>query len=84
LTLRADLAWSHAFDILTPSQNVALATGPGFAVLGAPLATDAAALQLGLDLVLTPEALVTLGYDGSLSNRGQSHAIRGGLNWRIR
>ena len=49
--------------------------------LGTPLGTDAATIDLGLDLAVTPQLLVSFGYDGNLSDRGQSHAVRGGLAW---
>lgn len=55
----------------------------GFIVQGAPIGSDAAALQLGFDLAIVPGANFSAGYDGTFSGRGQSHAIRGGLNWRF-
>jgi outer membrane autotransporter protein len=83
LTPRADIAWTHGFDVTAPGQVVTLGTGQSFTVLGAPNGMDAAALQLGFDLTLAPNAMLSVGYDGLLSGRGQSHAIRGGLNWRF-
>jgi autotransporter-associated beta strand protein len=83
LTPRADIAWSHGFDVTAPGQRVTLGTGQSFTVLGTPIGMDAAALQLGFDLQLVPQALLSVGYDGLLSGRGQSHALRGGLNWRF-
>jgi outer membrane autotransporter protein len=83
LTPRADIGWSHAFSMLTPSQSLNFSSGPGFAIRGAPLGTDAAMIQFGLDLAITPQALLSLGYDGTFYGRGQSHAFRGGLNWQF-
>ena len=83
LDLHGDLGWSHALEDLTPGQLVSFATGRSFTLLGVPLGSDAATLQFGLDLAVAPAALLTLGYDASLSNRGSSHAIRGGLVWRF-
>jgi outer membrane autotransporter protein len=76
------VGWSHAFDAVTPGQMLTFSsTGSSFAVLGTPLGTDAATIDLGLDLAVTPQLLVSFGYDGNLSDRGQSHAVRGGLAW---
>ncbi|MBV9549870.1 MAG: autotransporter domain-containing protein, partial [Alphaproteobacteria bacterium] len=83
LSLHADLGWSHALEGRTPAQIAAFATGQSFTVTGVPLGSDAATVQLGLDYAIDPAATFSFGYDGSLSNRGSSHAIRGGLNWRM-
>jgi autotransporter-associated beta strand protein len=83
LTPRIDIGWNHAFDAAAPAQSLAFATGAGFTVLGAPLGSDAAALQLGFDLTIVPGANLLVGYDGSFSGRGESHGVRGGLNWRF-
>jgi uncharacterized protein with beta-barrel porin domain len=58
-------------------------TGRSFNILGATLGQDAAAVELGLDLKLTPQAVISLGYEGNFSGRGQSHAIRGCFDWRF-
>jgi outer membrane autotransporter protein len=81
--LHADLGWNHALEGRTPAQAVAFATGQSFTVLGVPFGSDAAALQLGLDLLLAPDATLSVGYDGYLSSRGSSHALRGGLSLRF-
>jgi autotransporter-associated beta strand protein len=83
LTPRADIAWSHALDAMAAAQSVSLSTGRSFTVLGAPIGTDAAAIQLGLDLAIAPDALFSVGYDGFFSNRGQSNAVRGGFRWKF-
>jgi outer membrane autotransporter protein len=83
LTPRIDIGWAHAFDAATPLQRLSFPTLQSFTVAGAPTGSDAAALQLGLDLTIMPGATLSAGYDGTFSNRGQSHALRGGLNWRF-
>jgi uncharacterized protein with beta-barrel porin domain len=81
--LVADLGWSHALADRTAAQAVAFSSGRAFTVLGAPLGADAATVQLGLDFAIAPAGTLSLGYDGSLSDRGASHAIRGGMEWRL-
>ena len=77
-----DLGWRHAFDVLKPGQTVSFQdTGTGFTVLGVPLESDAAALQLGFDVTLTPDARLSVGYDGTFGSRVQNNAIRGAFQW---
>ncbi len=84
VTPRVDLGWQHAFETVLPSQRLAfVSTGQGFNVLGAPLADDVAALQVGLDVTLAPDAFLSLGYDGTFSSRVQDNAIRGTLSWKF-
>ena len=51
-----------------------------FTVLGVPLSTDAAAVQLGFDLAVAPDVILNAGYDGSFSSKVQNNAIRAGLS----
>ncbi|HJR56016.1 MAG TPA: autotransporter-associated beta strand repeat-containing protein [Rhizomicrobium sp.] len=83
LTPRIDIGWSHAFDAAVPLQRVSFPTLQGFTVLGTPIGSDTAALQLGFDLTLVPGATLSAGYDATFSGRSQSHAVRGGLTWRF-
>jgi outer membrane autotransporter protein len=79
---KIDLGWRHAFDTLKPGQLVSFQdTGTSFTVLGVPLGTDAAALQLGFDVSLTPDAKLSLGYDGTFGSRAQNNAVRGAFQW---
>jgi fibronectin-binding autotransporter adhesin len=79
---KVDLGWRHAFDALKPGQMVSFQdTGTSFTVLGVPLDSDAAALQLGFDVALTPDAKLSLGYDGTFGSRVQNNAVRGAFQW---
>jgi fibronectin-binding autotransporter adhesin len=82
LTPRLDVAWHHAFNTLTPSQVLGFtSTGQSFSVLGVPLGKDAAEVQAGFDLKVSPDIILSLGYDGELGARDKSHAVQGGLSW---
>jgi outer membrane autotransporter protein len=83
LTPRFGLGLSHAFDSAIPGEILTFrGTGQSFTVRGVPTGTDTALVELGLDLAIAPHAVASFGYDGSFS-RGNSHAIRGGLNWQF-
>lgn len=84
LTPWSDIAWRHGFGRLRPAQSLSLIdAGQDFTVLGAPLDIDSAAVQAGLDFALAPQAVLSLGYDGSFGGRVQSNGLRGGLAWRF-
>jgi outer membrane autotransporter protein len=77
-----NLGWEHAFTRFLPGQALMFAaTGGSFGVAGAPLDSDSAVIQVALDFALSPGAILSIGYDGALSNRAKVHAIRGGLSW---
>lgn len=82
ITPRLTLAWQHAFGAVLPGQSVTFqSTNQSFLVLGVPLDRDALATQLGVDIQLTPAGHLDLGYEGVLSSRVRSHAIRADLSW---
>ena len=70
LTLGDDMAILPKIDL--GWQNV----NQSFPVLGLPLSTDAAAVQIGFDLTVAPGVTVNAGYDGSFSSRVQNNALR--------
>lgn len=78
------VGWQHAFTSLAPGQIVTFQNaGTSFAVLGLPLASDAAAVQAGFDANLSPNAMISLSYDGSFAGRVQNNALRGSFDWRF-
>jgi outer membrane autotransporter protein len=78
------VGWQHAFSHFLPSQTLTFAqTSQSFTVLGVPLDTDAATIQAGLDIGLSPAAIFSIGYDGEISSHVQDHAIRAELSWKF-
>jgi len=79
-----NLGWQHAFNRFMANQGLTFAgTGESFTVSGVPLGTDAAAMQAGVNLILSPAATLDAGYDGTVSNRTQDHAVRAELSWKF-
>ncbi len=84
LTPRASLAWQHSFGDVTPAAALAFAsTGTGFAIAGVPLARDAALIDAGADLRISPRGRVGVSCSGQLSGRVQDHAVKGNLVWNF-
>jgi outer membrane autotransporter protein len=77
---RASVAWQHAFGDVTPSAALAFqGTGAAFTIAGVPLAEDAALVEAGFDLPITPQATIGVSYVGQLAESAQDHSIRGNL-----
>ncbi|WP_454624929.1 autotransporter outer membrane beta-barrel domain-containing protein [Bradyrhizobium cenepequi] len=84
LTPRASLAWQHAFGDVTPGATLAFQSlGTAFSISGVPLARDAALVESGVDLNITPNATIGVSYVGQLSGRVNDHAVKGNLSWRF-
>jgi outer membrane autotransporter protein len=77
---RASVAWQHAFGDVAPSAALAFqGTGAAFTIAGVPLAEDAALVEAGFDLPITPQATIGVSYVGQLAESAQDHSIRGNL-----
>jgi outer membrane autotransporter protein len=82
LVPRASGAWQHALGDATPTAALAfLSTGASFTMAGAPLARDAAVVETGFDLRLTPQAKIGVSYFGQLAAGLQDHAVKGNFTW---
>ncbi|WP_213775998.1 autotransporter domain-containing protein, partial [Bradyrhizobium sp. dw_78] len=80
LAARASAAWQHAFGDVTPEAALAFeGTAANFTVAGAPLASDAALIETGLDLLMTPQATIGISYTGQIASGIQDHSVKGNL-----
>jgi outer membrane autotransporter protein len=70
VTLRASAGWRHAFGSLTPSSDLAFIQGGGtsFSVDGAPIAANAAVVELGAEIPLGRSNTVGLSYGGQFGD----------------
>jgi outer membrane autotransporter protein len=81
---RATVAWQHAFGDITPVAALAFqSTGVPFTVAGVPLARDAAVVDAGLDVKVTPRATLGIFYAGQLADNVQDHAVKGKFCWKF-
>jgi outer membrane autotransporter protein len=82
-TVRTMLGWRHAFSDVTPQSTHAFASGADFAIAGAPIAEDAAAIEIGLDFGLTDSASFGLAYEGQIAEDAQEHGLNADLTIRF-
>ena len=81
---RLTASWQHAFNDIAPTAALAFQnTGAGFAITGVPLARDAALVETGLDLRVSPKAKFGLSYSGQLAGHLQDHAVKGNFTWNF-
>lgn len=84
LVPKVDIGWEHAFDSVRPDQTLSFTgTGQNFTVMGVPIEKDAADIQAGFDIALSPQAVLSLTYDGSFGSDAKSNGFRGGLIWKF-
>ncbi|WP_201415031.1 autotransporter domain-containing protein [Mesorhizobium sp. J8] len=82
-TLRGMLGWRHAVGDTTPLSTFALAGGAPFAIAGAPIARDAAVVEAGLALNLTPAATLGVSYSGQFGSGHSDQSLRADFNWKF-
>jgi outer membrane autotransporter protein len=84
LTPRASAAWQHAFGGLTPTEALVFqSTGAGFTIAGVPIARDAALVEAGFDVRVTPQATLGLYYAGQIAHTAQDHSVKGNFTLRF-
>jgi outer membrane autotransporter protein len=81
---RASVAWQHAFGTVAPGAALSFqSTGAAFSIGGVPIARDAALIETGGDLQLTPQAKVAVFYAGQLADHAHDHSVKGNFTWRF-
>ncbi|OZI42626.1 hypothetical protein CEK29_12855 [Bordetella genomosp. 5] len=81
--LRATLGWRHAFGDLSPSSRLAFEGSQTFTVAGAPIARDAALLELGADVAVGRNTTLGVSYTGQLARDSREHGAQVNLRWRF-
>lgn len=77
VVVSARVGWQHALRKRDVESTLAFAQGgPAYAVQAAPLAKDAALLDLSLDWKLSPSMQLGVGYAGTLANQGSAHTFK--------
>jgi outer membrane autotransporter protein len=76
LMAKGSIGWRHAFGSVTPTAELALvSSGTPFGIAGAPIARDAAAIELGLDGRIARDATLGIAYAGQLASNSRDNGI---------
>lgn len=80
---RGSLAWQTASGDLSPSAQMAFLSAPnaGFTVGGAPLADNAALIEIGADLLISEQAQLGLSYVGQYADGVSSYGLQATMTW---
>ena len=82
-TISGAFGWRHAFGDIEPTVTAAFSGGDSFAVSGTPIADDAALVEAGLDISLTPDVHFDVSYSGQIADDSRDHSFAGRLSVRF-
>lgn len=82
-TARGSLGWRHALGDTTPLSTHAFSAGNTFTVAGAPLAKNAALVEAGVDMALSPSTNLGLSYDGQFAGSTRQHGVKANISIRF-
>ncbi|MGW8305630.1 MAG: autotransporter domain-containing protein [Achromobacter pulmonis] len=83
IALRGMLGWRHVYGNTRPSVALSFSQGPTFDTGGAPIARDAARIELGADIVAIRNMTAGLNYGGEFGGGNRQHAGSLEMRWRF-
>lgn len=81
--VHAMAGWRHAFGDLDPTTAMAFGDSVPFTVAGAPIAQDAAVMELGIDMRMTKSTTVGVAYNGQFGGGNRQNAGSVNVAWRF-
>lgn len=79
--LQVSAGWRHAFGDRLPVTINSFGRSTPFAIAGTPIARDAFAANIGIDLALSDRMRLGLAYSGDVARRAESHSGRASFSW---
>ena len=73
--------WQRAWGSLSPTTTLAFAAGPGFSVSAAPMARDAAIVEVGIGASLGASSRLNLVYSATVTHQSSSQMLQAQLQW---
>lgn len=80
---KATLGWQMAFGDTKPTSVHSFAGSSDFLIAGVPIARNAALIEAGVDVDLTPKSTLGLSYRGQIAENARQHEINGMLSIRF-
>jgi len=81
--VRGGLGWRHASGDVASESRMGWTSGGDFTVAGAPLAEDAAVVEVGVAAWLSPRTLLEVGYEGQYADEARDHQATARLSVRF-
>jgi len=79
VAVRGSAGWRRTLNDDLPLAELAFDGSSPFMVDGAPLSKNAAVLGLGIDVAVSENVVLGLGYSGQIGNNGSDHGVKAGL-----
>lgn len=79
-TARGSVGWRHALGDTTPLSTHKFSAGSAFTVAGTPLAKNAALVEMGVDMAITPAARFSLSYGGQFGGSTRQQGVKAVLS----
>ena len=73
--------WQRAWGTLSPTTTLAFVTGPGFTVSAAPMARDAAVIEVGIGASLGASSRFNLAYSATVARQSSGQMLQAQLQW---
>ncbi|KAA3515568.1 autotransporter domain-containing protein [Agrobacterium rosae] len=77
---RGTIGWMHAYGDVDPVSSARFLTGDSFAISSTPIDRNAALLEAGVDLTITPASTLSFTYNGQIGSNAYDH----GANAKLR
>jgi len=81
--LRGLLGWRHAFGDVNPHASLSFEGSQPFTVAGAPLARDAALVEIGIDALVSRSATIGVSYGGQFGGGNRQNTGTVDVRWRF-
>jgi outer membrane autotransporter protein len=81
----ASFAWQSAFGDVTPTATLGFISAPGssFEIAGPPLAENTALVEVGLDIIVSPQTRIGLSYMGQFAGDISQNAAQANFSVRF-
>jgi outer membrane autotransporter protein len=84
VTAKGMIGWRHAFGDVMPLSTMRFASaGNAFSIGGVPIARNAAVIEAGLDLALSPNAALGVSYGGQFGAGFSDQSVRASFNMKF-
>ncbi|NKW11214.1 autotransporter domain-containing protein [Ochrobactrum tritici] len=81
--LKGTLGWRHAYGDITPESTQFFAGSNAFTVEGAPIAKDAALVEVGFDMAITEASTFGVSYVGQFGSGSTQNGFNASLNMKF-
>jgi outer membrane autotransporter protein len=81
--LRGTVGWRHAYGDVNPETTMSFDGSQAFTVAGAPLARNAAVVELGADVAMNKYATIGIAYSGQFGSGNQQNTGSVNFGWRF-